>query len=62
MLTVAFEVALFEFEKVTVPGPLIFVHVPVPTVGTAARAVTRVPHTLWSGPAAATGFAYIVIV
>lgn len=44
------------------PGPLSFVHVPVPTEGTAAREAVAVAHTPWSGPAFATGTEYTLIV
>ena len=52
-------VAVGEFAfglNVMVPGPLITVQVPVPTLGTAARLAVRVPHRDLSGPGLATGF------
>jgi hypothetical protein len=42
--------------KLAVPGPLICVHAPVPTLGALAARVAEVPQMVWSGPAAALGF------
>ena len=60
-VAVATAVAELISSNETVPGPVnISVHVPVPTVGTAARVIAFDPQTSSLPPAAATGFLYTV--
>jgi hypothetical protein len=43
------------FAKVAMPGPLTWVHKPLPVTGSLAFKVNEKPHVDWSNPALATG-------
>ena len=52
-LTVAVVLFTLALPKVTVPGPLTLLQVPLPMTGALPASVTTSPHTFWFTPALA---------